>query len=276
MKAPLSIIALCAAIAIGAPLEAGANLVQNGDFSQITYSGSLPLTTVFGQFGTGSGSTLTLTDWTTTGYNFVYAPGTADSGTKNGAGTGQPNEAPGEYNTSAGYGDTYMWGPGNGVANGLTGPPSGNNFVAMDGAFQVVAIKQTITGLVVGQMYALTFEWGAAQQQNFTGATTENITATLGTQAFTTSTYNLATEGFSGWMAQTFDYTATSTSETLSFLATGTPNGEPPFSLLSDVSLLQVVPDFSNWMVFIGFGAVCIMFEAMRRRRRHATLTSAA
>jgi hypothetical protein len=266
---PTCFAALCMALALGQPRVASANLIQDADFTQTNYTGSLPLTTVFGMFGTETGSTLTLTGWTTGGYNFVYAPGTMDSGTKNGANSGQPNEAPGEYNTSAGYGNTYMWGSNNGGASTITAPPAGGNFIAMDGAFQTSAVKQTITGLTVGQVYVLKFYWAAAQQQSFTGATTENVTVSLGSQSFTTSTYNLATESFSGWMQQTFDYTATSTSETLSFLAAGTPNGEPPFVLINGVDL-ELIPDFSNWLVFAGFGAGCILLETVRRRRAAA------
>jgi hypothetical protein len=255
------------ALAVAWPRAASANLIQDADFTQLTYTGSLPRTTVFGMFGTETGSTLTLAGWTTGGYNFVYAAGTMDSGNKtNGANAGAPNEAPGEYNTSAGYGNTYMLGSNNGGVSVITAAPAGGNFIAMDGAFQTSAVKQTITGLTVGQVYALKFYWAAAQQQGFSGATTESVTVTLGTQAFTTSTYNLASQSFSGWMQQTFDYTATSTSETLSFLANGTPNGEPPFVLINGADL-GLIPDFSNWLVFAGFGAGCILLETVRRRR---------
>jgi hypothetical protein len=47
---------------------------------------------------------------------------------------------------------------------------------------------------------------------------------------------------FTGWYSETFDYTATSTTEVLSFMADGTPNGEPPFALLDGVSLNNVTP----------------------------------
>jgi hypothetical protein len=60
---------------------------------------------------------------------------------------------------------------------------------------------------------------------------------------------------------------ANSTTETLSFLAAGTPSGEPPFSLVADVDL-EIVPDFSNWLLFTGFGTVCMFLEILRRRRR--------
>ena len=271
---PALLTTLGVSLAVAFPHEAAANLIQNADFTQYTYTGSLPLTTVYGMFGTESGNTLSLTDWTTSGYNFVYAPGTADAGTKTAVNSGAPNEAPGEYNYSSGYGDTYMFGSNNGGAGTVSGGigtidagPAGGNMIAMDGAFQTSAVKQTITGLTIGQVYVLKFYWAAAQQQGFTGATTENLTVSLGSQSFTTSTVDLPYASFSGWMSQTFDYTATSTSETLSFLAAGTPSGEPPFVLVNGVDL-ELIPDFSNWLVFAGFGAGCILLETVRRRRQ--------
>lgn len=243
----------------------------------MTYSGSLPFsTTLYGQFGTGTGSTLTVPSWTTSGYNFVYAPGTADAGTSaNGANSGKPNEAPGQYNAPNGYGSTYLWGSNNGGASSLPATsPAGGNFIAADGAFEVGAISQTITGLTAGKVYALSFYWAAAQQQGFDGATTENWQVTLGTQSFTTPTTNLTAHSFSGWIQQTFNYTATSATETLSFLAQGTPTGQPPFVLLGGVTL-DVVPEFSNWMVFAGFGLACTGVEGVRRRRRLSTSLSA-
>ena len=274
MEIPFRLAAGCFIFAFALLHEASANLVLDPDFTGVTYSGTTGgLTTLYGQFGTETGSTLTVADWSTSGYNFVYAPGTGDIGTNTaGANSGNPKEAPGQYNYN-GYGTTYMWGPNNGSANGLPSTnPAGGNFIAMDGAYEVGAVSQTITGLTVGKVYALKFYWAAAQQQSFTGATTENITATLGSQSFTTTTYDLTSEGFSGWMQQTFDFTATSTSETLSFLAAGTPSGEPPFTLLGGVDL-ELVPDTSNWMGFAGFGAACIVFQGARRRyRRKAQL----
>jgi hypothetical protein len=236
----------------------------------VTYSGSLTLSsTLYGQFGTGAGSTLSVANWTTSGYNFVYAPGTADVGTQaNGANAGKPKEAPGQFNAANGYGNTYMWGPNNGSANGLpASSPLGGNFIAADGAYEVGAISQTITGLTVGQTYVLKFYWAGAQQESFTGTTSEWWQVSLGGQTFSTGTVSLTSEGFSGWQQQTFYFTGTATSETLSFLAGGTPAGEPPFSLLAGVDL-EVVPDFSNWMVFAGFGTLCIVLEVGRRRRK--------
>jgi len=274
LKNPLCATAFSLAFAFVLAHTACANLVQNGTFTGVTYSGTLPLPTKYGQFGTGTGSTLTVPHWGTTGYNFVFTPGTADVGTSAGANTGSPNEAPGQYNASNGYGSTYIWGSNNGgsVTLPLT-DPAGGNFVAADGAYETGAITQTITGLTVGYMYLLKFYWAGGQQEGYTTATTEAWQVSLGSQTFTTGTASIVAGGFSGWMVQTFKYTATSTSETLSFLAVGTPSGQPPFALLGGVDL-EVIPEFSNWTVFAGFGAVCTVFEVARRRRRGSRLAA--
>ena len=250
------------------------NLVQDGDFVALTYSGTAPLTTLYGEVGTlSANNTLQLTDWSTAGYNFVYAPGTADAGTGAGANPGSPNEAPGQFNASNGYGSTYLFGSNNNAASPNIGTyPGGGNFIAADGAYNPGAISQQISGLTIGQAYALTFYWAGAQQYgaNYTMATTEKWTVTLGNQSQTTPTVSVVNKGFSGWMQQTFDYTATSTSETLSFLATGTPTGQPPFSLLGGVTL-NVVPEPSTWMLFFGLGMALTLTGVVRRRLARGT-----
>jgi len=260
---------------VGSAFAQYTNLVTDGTFNQITYSGTQAgLTTLYGQFGTGY---LTVAGWTTTGYNFVYAPSTVDEGTGTGGTfSGQPKEAPGEYNVN-GFGNQYMWGSHNGgtVAWGGAGTiPGGGDFIAADGTFQAGPITQTISGLTAGESYALKFNWGAAQQQSYNTNTSEWWKVSLGGQTEYTSTFSLTTGSFSGWMADTMYFTATNSSETLSFMAGGTPNGQPPFSLLTNVSL-EVIPDYSNWMTYAGFGAVCVFLEAGRRRYRRTKLTAA-
>jgi hypothetical protein len=264
---------------------ARANLVQDGDFTSVTYSGALPVTVLFGQFGSdpsgspASGAQLTVSNWDTGGYNFVYTTATIDAGTNGGANAGQPNQAPGQFTAGNGYGNTYMWGSHNGGASTITAPPSGGNIIAADGAYEQGAITQTVTGLTVGKTYVLKFYFAGAQQQSFNGVTTEKWIVSMGTGNvagnFSTATVTTPNNGFSGWQQATMYFYAGATTETLSFLAAGTPNGEPPFTLLAGVDL-EVVPDFSNWMVFTGFGVACVVFEGMRRRRRLAGLAAAA
>lgn len=198
-------------LAFSAPAGA-VNLVQNGNFTATTNGN--------GQLGYNTNAT----SWTTSGYNFLFAPGTADTTGATGV-----------------YGSLTLWGPGNGSNNGLgASVPGGGNFVAADGAFNVGAITQTISGLTVGKTYDLTFNWAAAQQYGFYGATTEQWQVSLGGNTQSTAVYSLPSQGFSGWMSASLAYTATAATETLSFLAVGAPNGVPPFSLLTNVSMVAI------------------------------------
>ena len=267
-------------VLLGSLQPAAAELILDGTFSTLTNQagGTSPYT--YGQWGNNSGATtgsvIEIASWNTAGYNFVFTGATAAAGTQgNGANANQPNQAPGQYNNTAGFGTTYLFGSG----NGTTGTGNGGlkdfttnlftgNFIAADGAFQTGAITQTVNGLVAGNSYALTFYWGGAQEQgaNFTSATTEKWTVALGNQSFVTPTVNVANKDFSGWMKQTFTYTATGTSEVLSFLAGGTPDGQPPFVLLGGVSMLQV-PEPSTWVTLLGLGGSAWWLRTMRRRR---------
>jgi PEP-CTERM motif len=188
--------------------------VPNGGFETGTTGGKL---------GTNA------TPWSTTSYSFLFAPGTADT-------TGATN----------GSAIVKLWGPNNGSANGLpAASPAGGNYVAADGASGFAGpITQTINGLVIGDTYTLGFWWAGAQQgpsaavpNGFTGATTEQWKVTLGSDTKSTPVVTNSSHGFTGWQFQTFEFTATAVSEVLSFLAMGTPNGVPPFSLLDGVTL---------------------------------------
>jgi hypothetical protein len=89
------------------------NLVQNGSFSLTSGvdSGSSA------QFGTGylNGSVpyLTVTDWTTSGYNFLFIPQTGTT-----SGTSADNAG-----AVGSAGALTLWGPGTGSSNGLTLSP---------------------------------------------------------------------------------------------------------------------------------------------------------
>ena len=233
---------LAAAAAMSALPAQAANLVVNGGF-EATTNGK-------GQLGFNTNAT----GWTNVnGYTFLYTPGTADT---SGA-LGQ-------------YGQVSLWGPGNGSVNGLTVSPTGGNFIASDSAFQTTPIQQTIAGLVAGQKYDLGFDWGAAQQFGFTGATTDQWQVSLGGETHSTAVINNASHGFSGWKHQVFSFTATGASEVLSFLAVGTPNGVPPFALLDGVTLNAAVPEPSTWALMLGGFAVVGFIS----RRRRADLTA--
>ncbi len=239
-----TIFAAAAAVAVCA-LGGGANatnLVVNGGF-ETTTAGP-------GQLGYNTDAT----GWTVAGggYTFLFASGTADT-------TGSTGQ----------YGGLTLWGPNNGSANGLpASSPDGGNFVAEDGAFQVVPIQQTVNGLVAGDKYTVRFWWGGAQQNGFTGPTTEQFVVNLGDQSQSTVVLDNLNHGFTGWKHESMTFTASSSSEVLSFLAVGTPAGVPPFSVLDGVSLFAGVPEPADWALMLigvaGLGGVA------RLRRRQA------
>ena len=210
------------------------SLVQNGSFS----SNSGPC-----KMGALNGCA---TGWASTGYTFLYTS----------AATAQ----------NPGTSGVEMWGPssgGGGSANGFTASPDGGAFLALDGDYQIGAVTQTITGLTAGDTYAVSFYWAAAQQEGFNGATIQAMNVCLGTTAesykntgtqplsgatnassniscsgsgASTPIYDLSNHAFSGWEYETFDLTANSSTDVLSFLAYGNVQ-QPPFALLDGVSM---------------------------------------
>lgn len=236
--------AVAAAPALATPIPAtGGNLVFNGSFESLLVPSAA-------EFGSRHPSQQ-VTGWTTSGYNFVFTPGSADT---TGA-TGQ-------------WDNVLLWGPNDGAANGLPATsPAGGNFIAADGAFGVAPLEQTITGLVVGETATLSFMWAGVQQYSYDGATTERFDVSLGTETHSTETVSLPSHGFSGWRSVTMSFTPTSATEVLSFLAAGTPSGQPPFSLLDGVSLTQnAVPEPASAALF-GGGLVLMARMAKRKRK---------
>ena len=71
--------------------------------------------------------------------------------------------------------------------------------------------------------------------------------------------------GFSPWEAQTLPFTASSTSEVLSFLAVGTPSGAPPMVFLDGVDMEPSVPEPSAGLLLVGVGAVIAVGRVARR-----------
>jgi hypothetical protein len=235
------------ALSIGQSADATAiNLVTNGNFNTTTF-------TTNSQFGTGYGGQ-GVTGWTGGGgYQLYYFAGTATT-----------NSAASQYDNGYNTGSEKLW--------SIATPPVGNgNFVALDADPSVGgggSISQTLTGLTVGEHYLLTFDWATTQLQSRSGATMDDVKVSLGGQSFTTATVNDASQSSTPWLQQTFAYTATSTTETLTFLAQGSPSGLPPVVALDGVSVVDA-PEPSS-IALLGGGLALVGFIARKRRAARA------
>lgn len=210
------------------------NLVTNGDFE--TNAGQGQLTNASGGITTADGWTTaaSATDGTAVPFNFILND-TADDGTSGfGGGFTSVN--------SAGVGSNiFVYGPGNGHANGFTGSPTGGYFLGGDGGYATGAISQVINGLTPGQSYTLAFDWAGAQFTDVSGDYYVGWQVNFGSETAQAGNTNVASQGFAAWSNFTHTFTPTSDTQTLSFLALG-PTGLPPFSLLDGVSLTPDVP----------------------------------
>jgi hypothetical protein len=202
------------------PARAGVvNLVTDGTFQATTLTGA-------GGYlcGTGSACVQAMTDWTST----CSSSGCTGSST------------PSSLLIAGSNGSA--WNGGRGLYGTIANAPLGGNAIAIDGdTAYSTTLSQVISGLVVGKNYLLSFYQAASQQVGLSGATTEQWAVTFGTTK-TSTTMNNASQSSVPWSLQTMNFTATAVQQTLTFLAQGTPNGEPPVVLLSDVSL-TVVPE---------------------------------
>jgi hypothetical protein len=212
-----------------------ANLVQNGGFETVTApngSGQLNFSPNFMLPTSAANWTSATTSSFFPSYNILFLPG--------------------DNTAAARAGNVSLYAP----AGPDTLPGGGGNFIASDPQFDTGPLSQTIVGLTVGASYTLTFDYAGAQQLGFDGVTTGGWQVSLGSETHNTATLTNANHGFTGWFSATMNFTATSTSEVLSFLATGGPSGtQPPFVLLDNVSLDLSVPEPMTLSVF-GIGLV--------------------
>lgn len=89
---------------------------------------------------------------------------------------------------------------------------------------------------------------------------------------FKTSVVTNPEGNFTPWRFESFSFTATTATTTLSLLAYGTPPGQPPFALIDGISIdtivpVPVLPEPTTWaMMLIGFGVI----GGVMRTRRHS------
>ncbi len=143
-----------------------------------------------------------------------------------------------------------------------------------DGVF----LQQVVDGLTAGARYSVSFQQASGSLYQGGGDTAQWHVG-LGGTVSTVYPYfylngatvqdapemtNGADTGLSEWTRQSLTFTAGSSSELLTFFASGT--GAPPFALLADVSI-SAVPEPATWaMMILGFGAVGGAMRAARRR----------
>ena len=246
----LGLAAIISAGPAGAVIDPTHQFIVNGGFETTTNG--------LGQLKSGYTG---VTGWTNqnapggySGYTYVLNASTATT-------TGSPGES-----------QLKLWPGVNGQT--LTNSPTGGNFIGADGGYHIGTLTQTLTNLIVGQTYALTFNFAGAQEYGYNGASTDAWKFKFGTQGSwqQTASLNNVEHGFTGWQAQSYNFVATSTSDTINFMALGTPAGQPPFSLLDSVSLIgawengvPTAPEPGTWlMMLIGFGIVGF---SLRRRQ---------
>lgn len=227
-----------------------APLVANGDFSAV--SGGINSPTQFGPQATIA-STQFITGWTgTNGYEIWYPNAFAAVN----------DNATGEFSS---FQKEKLW--------SASAPPSGpGTFIGLDGETQA-SISQALTGLSIGGTYQVSFDWAGAQEQSVQGATTDSLAVSLGSQTQNLTALKNGSEGFTGWQTASRDFIASSNSETLSFLAVGSPIGLTPFSLLTNVSVTEVPAKVSaqapepGSLALLGGGLIGLGLVLIRRRK---------
>lgn len=215
----------------------GSNLVYNGGFEILNNPSFVP-----GLGGSKMGFATAAPDgWSMPGgLTFVAAPGTADD--------------------SAKY--LAVWGP----FPTSSGPgSSGGNFVMQDGdppwSFPIL---QTLSIPSAG-LYNVTFKQAAGQENNRTGATTEQWRVSLGSAGTQFSTLmSTPSHGVTPWQSESLVFNVASAgSYVLELMAVGTPSGVPPISFIDDVSV-EAVPTPAS-LALVG---VSVLGSVVRRQRR--------
>lgn len=144
--------------------------------------------------------------------------------------------------------------------------PTGGNFFASDPDWFPGTLSQLVTGLTDQTKYKLTFDFALAQQAGWNGANNNVFWEVgFGDEKQNSKKLSIPAKGFSGWETATMYFTATGTSELLSFLAQKTTQGGPPFMLLDNIQLHADVPEPATWTLMLA--GLCMVGLLARRRR---------
>lgn len=227
------------------PAQADAlNLVQNGSFEDaIGFNGQSSVANSSNLPGWQVSSCLSVcTNGPSNTYTFLLTPSYTTAGVY----------VP-EYNAMMTF---------NGGGPGVS--PDGGNSYAANANFQVASLSQTISGLTVGATYQLSFYQASTQLQGYNSPSSDAWQVSFGNQTQNSNTMNTPTDGYTGWVEDTMDFTATSVDQALSFLATS--NSAPPFLLLDGVSLTQVPEPASYALVAVGLVGLMLARRKWRGR----------
>ena len=238
-------LALPALVALSGPASADTiNLVTNGTFSSTSLSGT-------GGFLCANTGGTTCTS--------AVASWSATCATGGCTGTKTPSSVlfAGSNGSAWNNGSGLYW-------NGIGNAPLGGNVIGIDGDAQYTSVlSQSVSGLKVGETYLLQFYQAASQQTGLSGKTTEQWSVSLGGGTSQISALqNTASQSASPWTTVAMRFVANATSETLQFVALGTPAGEPPVVLLSDVSMVDIPEPAGLAVVAVGL----LGFVRMRRK----------
>jgi hypothetical protein len=243
-----------------------ANLVINGGFNQNNVTGA-------SAYLGNTNNDVTVTGWTfgafrgagptqgDNGYNFIISDGTNLTTT----GMAAQGNAP--------YGSTPLY--GNQTINSADGS---GWYIAADGWFGNESISQTINGLTAGQQYTVNFSQAYGQQAGFVGNETMTWQVGFGGSTQNSNVMNIISASpVSAWESQSMTFTADSTSQVLSFLASGTQD-VPPFALLSGVSVeavaapsggSTVVPEPEEYAgTLIGMGFISTLIKSRLTKKK--------
>jgi hypothetical protein len=238
----IACLAALALLAIVTP--ARANLVVNGSFETTSLAASGQV-----HFNTGDVTGWTASTGTSVQLGFLYFSGHAKDALTDQFGTNdfQLAQAP-----------TYP-----------ASSPDGGKFLAVDAAptYQGTFF-QSISGLKVGWTYVLSFYQAAGQQNGalYNQPTTEQWKVTFGGQTFLSTLMNNPVQSFTAWNTQTMRFTASATTQVLTFLSQGGPDGLPPFVFLDGVNLVETTPEPST-LLYAGIGVGLIAAWRLRNKR---------
>ena len=244
------------------------NLVTNGTFTGATVNGGTNPGYTNGAVTTSAylgDSNVLLPGWSFSinsqtpnngqqGFNFLVAYGTQAHNNLAAQDTCTPPFSSGANYTCGGTGG--LVGSAS-ILDPVTGGTSGY-FIAADAFFNHGAINTSVSNLTPGDIYTVSFYQATGQQQyrptdNFTDYFDVSFGGT--TQQSAPMSYTAGSE-VTSWSLQSRDFTATSVTQTLSFLAQSS-NDVPPFALLSNVSVVKKIPEPDTYFAtLIGIGCL--------------------